>query len=353
MRILFVLPDITTRGGVERITSVLANAFVKRGFEVIVVSLFKRMSTSAFTLDEKVDLIFITEEDYNLKGGRIRLLPMQWNAFCKLKRFLNYNQYDLIIAQCFLPALFVFLSGYAKKSVVCDHFKYELYKQPVLAFRNYVYAKFKQVITLTQTDADKYKRVLTQVRVIPNISPFEVSEFSDLSQKRIIAVGRLHRQKGFDLLLDTVKDLFSSFPDWKLDIYGEGELRDDLMRQRDSFHLQQYVNFKGYTNDIKKEMLRSSIFVLSSRYEGLPMVLLEAMSCALPIVSFRCPEGPADMLKDNIGCLVEAENVVALRSALEKMMQDEDLRRSYADREKVAIKEYSADSILEKWMELF
>lgn len=353
MKIIFILPDITTRGGVERVTSVLANVFVKKGFDVTIISLFKRMSVPAFILDEKICLTFITEDDYNLNGGRIRLLPMQWNAFCKLKRFLDYNQYDLIIAQCFLPALFVFLSGYAKKSVVCDHFKYELYKQPILTLRNYVYNKFIQVVTLTQTDADKYKQVLKQVRVIPNISPFSVSDFSNLSHKRIIAVGRLHRQKGFDLLLDAVKDTFRNFPDWRLDIYGEGELLDELKKQRNSFHLQSYVDFKGYTSSVKAEMLRSSIFVLSSRYEGLPMVLLEAMSCALPIVSFKCPEGPADLLANNVGYLVEAENTFALRTALEEMMKDSFLRESYADREKIAIKEYSADSILKKWMELF
>lgn len=353
MKILFVLPDITTRGGVERITSILANTFVRKGIDVTIISLFKRMDRPAFALDEKVCLTFITENDYNLKEGRVRLLPILWKAYTGLKKFLKAKPHDLIIAQCFLPALLVFFSGYARQSVVCEHFKYELYKQPILALRNYVYKKFRRVITLTQTDADKYSLVLKQVRVIPNISPFIVSDFSDLSQKRIIAVGRLHHQKGFDLLLDAVKDLFQTFRDWRLDVYGEGELYNKLIEQRDLYHLQSFVDFKGYTDNIKNEMLQSSIFVLSSRYEGLPLVLLEAMSCALPIVSFKCPEGPADLLKDNIGYLVEAENVVALRNALKTMMENQLLREIYANREKIAIKKYSTDSILKIWIDLF
>ena len=100
-------------------------------------------------------------------------------------------------------------------------------------------------------------------------------------------------------------------------------------------------------------MLQSSIFVLSSRHEGLPLVLLEAMSCALPIVSFKCSEGPADLLKDNVGYLVEAENVAALRNALKTMMENQLLRESYADKEKIAIKKYSVDSILKIWIDLF
>lgn len=353
MKILFILPDITTRGGVERITSILANTFVRKGIDVTIISLFKRMDMPAFALDEKVCLTFITGNDYNLKEGRIRLFPILLKALVGLKKFLKTEPHDLIISQCFLPALLVYISGYARQSVVCEHFKYELYKQPVLVLRNYVYSKFRRVITLTQADADKYRKVLKQVGVIPNISPFIVSGSSDLSKKRIIAVGRLHHQKGFDLLLDAVKDLFQTFQDWRLDVYGEGELYNELIERRNLYHLQPFVDFKGYTDNIKKEMLQSSIFVLSSRYEGLPLVLLEAMSCALPIVSFECPEGPADLLKDNVGCLVEAENVVALRNALKTMMENQSLRESYANREKIAIKKYSVDSILKMWIDLF
>lgn len=353
MKIFFVLSDITTRGGVERITSILANVFVKKGIDVTIISLFKRMNIPAFALNEKVCLTFITENDYNLKGGRVRLLPILWKAYAGLKKFLKAKPNDLIIAQCFLPALLIFFSGYARKSVVCEHFKYELYKQPILVLRNYIYSKFRRVITLTQTDADKYRQVLSRVRVIPNISPFITSDFSNLSQKRIIAVGRLQHEKGFDLLLDAVKDLFQTFRDWRLDVYGEGDLYNILIEKRNSYHLQPFVDFKGYTNDIKKEMLQSSIFVLSSRHEGLPLVLLEAMSCALPIVSFKCSEGPADLLKDNVGYLVEAENVVALRNALKTMMENQLLREIYANREKIAIKKYSTDSILKIWIDLF
>lgn len=353
MTLFFIVTDITTRGGVERTTSVLANTFIERGIEVTIVSLFKRMACPAFPLDERVKIIYATDKDYNLKRSRWALLPMLFVAYRRLFYILRSLRFDLLIVQCFLPALLVWMSGKSRKAVVCDHFKYALYKEPVLSIRNFIYRRFRYIVTLTQADASRYKEVAGFVRCIPNISPYPISDCADLSAKRLIAVGRLQQEKGFDLLLKAVKELFVEFPDWHLDIYGEGPEYNALQQQRDLYHLQSFVSLRGYTEKPREEMLRSSIYVMSSRHEGLPMVLLEAMSCALPIVSFQCSEGPAELLHDHIGYLVEPENPDALRLALREMMASESMRKTYAERGQEAVRVFSPDIVFQKWKILF
>lgn len=353
MNISFVLLDITTRGGVERITSILANSLSDIGFNVTIISIFKRYELPAFCINDKVSLIYATLDDYNLKKSRIKLIPMQFKALFKLKKILSKIQSNLIIAQCFMPALYLYLLGYSSISLVCDHFKYELYNKFIRSIRDYIYSKFRKVVVLTDSDRKKYELKIRNVLVIPNISPFTVGNKSNLMAKRIIAVGRLSYQKGFDLLLKSVKDLFNDYPDWILDIYGEGELLNELIQIRNSYGLDSHVFFRGYVANIQDELLNSSIFVLSSRYEGLPMVLLEAMSCSLPIVSFKCPEGPADLLKDDIGVLVDPEDIVGLKNALSQLMGHYSLREKYAINEYNAALNYTPENVLKKWIYLF
>lgn len=354
MKLTFVITDITSRGGTERTTAVLSRVFREKGHDVSILSLYKSRNELSFDIDFQVKINYIYPHAYILSKGLLYRLRMLFNGLLALRKYLlNSNSSELYICQCFLPAFFIYLLGFANKSIVCDHFKYELYQQPLRFFRNYIYSKFKYVVTLTESDAVKYRKVLKRIAVIPNISPFPIGNKADLTSKRIIAVGRLHPQKGFDLLLKAVEDLFIQYPDWSLDIYGEGDDNLKLSQEVNDLELQNFVHFKGYVNNVREEMLKSSIYVLSSRYEGLPMVLLEAMSCGLAIVSFKCPEGPEDMLAPNAGYLVEAENTVELRNALSEVMSDHSLREKLAINAQRKILAYSTDNVYALWCNLF
>lgn len=353
--IVFIITDITLNGGVERITTILANLFTQKGFRVTIISLFKSNDNLQYKVTQDVKILYATNDSYNLENkSRISNSILLIQAYGKLKTLLINNKFDIIISQCFLPSLLVYLQGLAKYSIVCDHFKYELYKYPLRKLRDYIYGKFKQVVVLTNKDYNKYREIISNVSLIPNVSPFKTSDtVANLSIKRMIAVGRLHPQKGFDLLLYSVKEVFEKYPDWSLDIFGEGYLNNQLIQQRDKFHLQNNVHFKGYTNDVRNEMLNSSIYILSSRYEGLPLVLLEALSCGLPIVSFNCPEGPEEILRDDSGILVEPENVEKMSEAIVRMIEHEELRQMYSLKGLAQSKKYSAENIYKKWDELF
>lgn len=171
-------------------------------------------------------------------------------------------------------------------------------------------------LTLTEPDAVKYRKLLgrdVRVESMPNATPEYSGPLSDLSQPVVVAAGQLKRSKGFDLLLDAWVIVAKAHPTWQLKIFGQGPEHDSLLRQIDRLGLQGSASLAGYTTELHSEFAAASLFVLSSRSEGYGMVIAEAMSCGLPVVSFDCPSGPATIIEQGQnGFLVPNGNVEAL-----------------------------------------
>lgn len=213
--------------------------------------------------------------------------------------------------------------------------------------------RLDRFVVLTEEDKVSWTE-LSNVEVIPDPLAFDIDQVSPLTNKRVIAVGRYVYQKGFDLLLQAWKKIEQQHPDWELAIYGMGErtpyeqLIDKLQIDRNRCHL------NGSTPDIKAEYLNSSLFVFSSRFEGFGMVLIEAMACGLPVVSFDCPCGPKDIVRHNEdGLLVPSGNIDSLAEAMHQMMSDDNLRQRMA---KVAInnvQRYKLNEVCQHWQRLF
>ena len=203
--------------------------------------------------------------------------------------------------------------------------------------------RLDRFVVLTEEDKASWTE-LSNVEVIPDPLAFAIDQVSPLTNKRIIAVGRYVYQKGFDLLLHAWKKIEQQHPDWELAIYGMGDrtpyeqLIDELQIERNRCHL------NGSTSDIKTEYLNSSLFVFSSRFEGFGMVLIEAMACGLPVVSFDCPCGPKDIVRHNEdGLLVPSGNIDSLANALRQMG-------------KTAVKNvqrYQLNMVCQHWQRLF
>lgn len=357
MKIAFFVTDITTLGGVERTTLLLANEFIRFGHDVKIVSLFKKNETIKFPLGLISDIQYVIPKGYLLKEDSSNRLASFFSLFLLLTKFRNktkeIDSNTLCIAQCFLPSVFLWLYGKSRRTIVCEHFKYELYNKLVCNIRDKIYSNFLQIITLTKEDYDKYLKVLSNVRIIPNMSPYLVSKSADMNKKRIISVGRLTYQKGYDYLIKAICKCKNQISGWSIHIYGEGELEKELKLLAKLNNVDDILFFEGYSNNIEKELMNSSIFVLSSRFEGLPMVLLEAMSKGLAIVSFDCPEGPRALLENNAGFLVEKENIDALAQALVTMTQSNELRQEYSKKAQLAIENFSPQKIVELWHNLF
>ena len=213
--------------------------------------------------------------------------------------------------------------------------------------------RLDRFVVLTEKDREAWTE-LNNVEVIPNPSPFMSSQVSPLTEKRVIAVGRYSHEKGFDLLLQAWAEVEKQCDDWCLDIYGDGDTTSYKKLMNELGIDQHRCRLNGRTNEVEKEYCHSSIFVLSSRFEGFGMAIVEAMACGLPVVSFDCPWGPRSIIKNGVdGILVENGNPSALAEGIVSFIRDDNRRKAMADAAHRNVKRFSIDQIALQWKRLF
>ncbi len=218
------------------------------------------------------------------------------------------------------------------------------------------YATADAVVLLTERDRDQYASFLhgPLVTAIPNIVTRLAGEPADDRRPVIVAAGRLTEQKGFDLLIRSFAQLAGRYPDWRVEIYGEGAAdRDALALQIDAAGLSGVVTLMGSTQRIGEVLASSAIFALSSRWEGMPIVVLEAMSKGAAVVAFDCPTGPRELIHSGRdGLLVAAGDVDAFAAALEQVMSDAELRQRLGAAAQETARAYSPDVVGAQWLDL-
>lgn len=214
--------------------------------------------------------------------------------------------------------------------------------------------KLDKFIVLTHEDRQEWTGI-ENIEVIPNplVRYPDESLVSDTSSKKVIAVGRYTWQKGFDLLIDAWTKVAAKHPDWTLNIYGNGN-NAPIQQLAKEKGVSETVVCHSAVSNIYEKYKESSIFVLSSRYEGFGLVLAEAMSCGLPAVSFECPCGPRDIIKDSEdGFLVEKENTGAMAEKTNYLIEHCDIRKVMGVKARQNIIRYKEDSIMKRWIALF
>ena len=213
--------------------------------------------------------------------------------------------------------------------------------------------KLDRFVVLTEEDKSAWPE-LQNICVIPDPLSFSPTQHSLLTDKRVIAVGRYVYQKGFDLLLQAWTIIEKQFTDWELVVFGDGN-REPYEHQMKELGIDRNrCHLNGPTADIQKEYVNSSIFAFSSRFEGFGMVLVEAMACGLPVVSFACPCGPKDIVRDGEdGFLVANGNVGDLAQQLIKLMADDNLRSAFAHRAYQNVQRFNMEHIALRWKSLF
>lgn len=218
-----------------------------------------------------------------------------------------------------------------------------------------IVCRFDKFVVLTNEDKG-YWGGLPNIEVIPNAAIHVSKNYSEVKNKRVIAVGRLDYQKGFDRLIQAWKLVQHTgrFSDWKLDIFGQGEWREMLQQMIDKQGLQNTVKINPPTNAILNEYVHSSLLVMSSNYEGFGMVLVEAMSCGVPVISFDCKCGPKDIIQPGInGLLVPNGDIQALAYAMMVMMADEAYRKMLSQNARKVVDTYSEEAVMAQWIRLF
>jgi glycosyltransferase involved in cell wall biosynthesis len=239
-------------------------------------------------------------------------------------------------------------------AVGVENMNYHSHRGPLTRDMRRVYGRFDGLVVLTGEDERDYRGLLgegaTRIARIPNALPALDGGAASLDAPLVVAAGRLTGQKGFDLLIEAFALVLREEPSWKLRIYGDGSARGELQRMIDSLGVGSSVSLMGTTTDIGSAFAEASVFALSSRFEGFGMVIVEAMSKGLPVVSFNCPRGPAEIITDGIdGLLVPAEDVEALAAALLDLIRSPVLRRRMGAAGLEKASQFSPERIGERW----
>lgn len=348
MKIFILINDITRHAGMERAVCNLANILVKN-HAVSIVSRDTDTGNAFFPLDERVEVVHLGIDVYH--ASTLQKFGKYFCMYKKLCGLAKDNEGAVFIATISSVNALITLLGKKIKTIGCEHFNYDsaCFRQKVL--RRFFYPRLDFVVCLTNADAKKYAFIKKErLFVIPNSLSFDCTALSKCTAKRIIAVGRLTKQKGFDLLLDSAVLMKERISDWHLDIFGDGEDKDALLSKINDLKLQDFVSLKNATKDIEEEYVSSSMFVMSSRYEGLPMVLLEAQNCGLPAVSFDCPTGPSEVVVENeTGFLIPLGDTRALAEKTIELAKNEELRKRFGRRAKELSSRFSTENIEKKW----
>lgn len=358
MKLCFLVADISHTGGVERVTSNLASQFLleQRGVEIDIVSQFKSSDKLWYSF-EGCNIHYLNDKDYDAKPHSMKRMWRMLGNISRIRRFFREHHYDFIISQSLPNTIMLYLAGINMRNVLAvEHVKYDYYNHIIKRFRLHIYARVAKVVVLTYIDKSKYDSYLPseQTVVIPN--PVIVPEYfqSKLENKQAIAMGRIQYQKGFDTLTDVFAIVHKKHPDWIVNIYGDGNCREEIEKYIKQRGMETVVKLRGRTDDVPSVMRESSFFILSSRFEGFGMVIAEAMTQGLPAVSFDCPTGPSDIIQTGEnGILVENQNKQAMADAICYMIENPSERMRMGKNALRTVQRFSGDVIAEKWMNLF
>ncbi len=358
MKIAYCIHALNLSGGIERVLTTKANYLADvLGYEIHIITARQKGRKVFFKLSGKIVLHDLDAND--------RMFLFKYRK--RLDALLSRIGPDITVTVCDNGLYAV--TGCTDGSVKVGefHFSHEkfLMKYGTNVFGR-LYATFRtrrlenavrkldRFVVLTQADRDDWLKVRPEVEQICNPLSFVSDVASPLERKRCIAAGRLESQKNFKDLITAWKTVDGRHPDWTLSIFGDGSLRETLQNQIDRTGLKGKVVLEGRTGDIRKELLDSSCLVMSSIFEGFPMILLEGLATGLPIVSYDCPKGPAEMVTPGEnGYLAKVGDTDTLARGICSVISDESLRRRYGSESRRRAGDYTLEKTMAKWDALF
>ena len=377
MRIVYFIDSLASKGGAERIFSDKMNYLATHyDYDVSVITCYQYPETmpNCYYLSDKVrqiNLCIPSNLQYNYTYPKRFWIKWKYDHLLKqeLEKTINSLNPDIVIGVGYTLAD-VFCRIKCKAAKIIESHEARIYTKASYMylggpFLSTIYFKFCRkkylriieknadvVVTLTKDDAENWKKA-KRVEIIPNFSILPISKLSNGEPKRIIAVGRLAWQKGYDRLIDIWKIVSKHYPDWKLDIFGEGRLETELrnlIRESDLNN----ISIHPFTNDISQEYATSSICVLTSRFEGFSLVLLEALRHGVPCITFDCPFGPKDLVDDGkCGYVIENSNLDLFAEKLCFLMEHPEIRKQFANAAINKAQSYQVDTIMNQWKQLF
>lgn len=374
MRIVYYLPSLYTPGGLERIITFKANYLAENftDYSVFIITSEQIGKKPYFPLSPHIKHIDLNVPfDWPFNQSRISKIikyPFRYLKFKKrftqqlkelkaditistLRREINFiNSID--DGSIKIGEFHVTRNSYHGNSIKNNNIISNIIKKQLSdSFVNNL-KKLSKVILLTHEEVAFWPE-LNNITVIPNPIITESENTSTNDSKQVIAVGRYAPQKGFDLLIEAWSIVSSKHPSWTLRIYGDG-MRKELQEQIDTLKLNKTCILEHTVSDITHKYCESSIFVLSSRFEGFGMVITEAMSCGVPPVSFACPCGPKDIITDKVdGLLVDNGNITQLAEKITYLIENPEIRKEMGKQAFTSSKRFKMGNIAQQWEALF
>ena len=370
MKIVYCTGRITTSGGIERVLSIKTKYLVEKGYDVSIILVDKTTDEKPFFEFDSRIKFYCLENESNDRGLKKRLKSGKNKKILlnRLNILLNEIKPDITISIFgnFLKNIHQTNDGSIK--ITERHFAKYKSSQYFASFDKYMFGrwitylyrikdylairKFDAFVVLTEEDKG-YWGNLGNIHYIPNPLTFIPEKISNAESKRIIALGRTCKQKQIDLLIKIWSRIVEKHPEWKLVTFGNGNI-DELKKLAAKLNISDNVEINPPTSDVEKELSDSSIYALTSKYEGFGMVLTEAMSVGLPVVSFACKCGPRDIINDGEdGFLVEPGDIDTFAERLSLLIDNEELRKKMSAAAATNILRYSEDMVMEKWEHLF
>jgi GalNAc-alpha-(1->4)-GalNAc-alpha-(1->3)-diNAcBac-PP-undecaprenol alpha-1,4-N-acetyl-D-galactosaminyltransferase len=358
MRITLVIHSLYS-GGAERVMSTMANYWAEKGWQVTLLT-FSGDNLPFYDLHEA-----ITYRPLNISQDSVHILDFlrnNWTRLQVLRSAIAQTKPDVVISFMTTTNILVILATLGLKFpvIVSERNNPELFNPGFFwtLLRRWSYNFADRIIVQTQRATEYFPRSMqSRISQIPNpvlIPPphplGSEAKLLKLPSRSIVAVGRLEPQKGFDLLLSAFSTLTEEFPEWTLTILGEGDLRSTLVAQCEVLNISDRVNLPGRVKNVYAFLKSADLFVMSSRFEGFPNTLCEAMASGLAVISTDCPQGPREIIREGLdGLLVPHENIPALAAAMELLMSDDDKRQNLGIYATEIVERFSLETVMGLW----
>lgn len=373
MKLFYCIRATYNPGGMERVLFNKVSYWVEKlNWEVVIVTTDQKGLPPFYPFPEKVRTIdlgidYADDNDKGVIQKVIGYLHRRGKHRQALEKLLMQEKADIVVSLYPSESSFIpYIKDGSRKVLeihYCKFFRLQYGRKGLLGaidkWRTWqderIVRRFDKFVVLTNEDRG-YWGNLSNIEVIPNAAMFVADRYSDVSVKRVIAVGRLDYQKGFDRLIQAweIVNKSGKYDDWRLDIFGQGDWKDMLQGMIDKKGLNGSAFINKPTKNIGDEYANSSMLVMSSNYEGFPMVMIEAMACGLPVVAFDFKCGPKDIIRnEENGLIIHNGDIKALADGIMKLMEDTENRKRMSLNARKIVDTYSEKAVMEKWIGLF
>jgi len=373
LNIVYITPALYMAGGVERVLTLKANYFAEHfGYDITIILTEGKDKPLFYPLSDKIKVVHLDinfEELWTCSFIKKIFVYLKKQRIYKQKLTAELMRIRPDISVSLLRREINFINGIKDGSkkvgeLHINRANYRNFNTEKVGFLKRLFAKIwshnlvshleklDRLVVLTDKDREAWTE-LSNVVTIPDPLPFVPISVSSLSAKRVVAIARYSHEKGIDLLLEAWSKVEKIQKEWRLDVFGDGE-RTIYEQMIGNLEIdQQRCQLHGRTNDVEYEYSQSSLFVLSSRFEGFGLVIIEAMSCGLPVLAFDCPWGPTEIITDGKdGLLVDNGNVSQLADSIIYLIDHPDVRKQMGEQAKRKSENYKIENLAIVWKDL-